>query len=212
MTAGITFENRELKLREAAAERGYHVVHPFDDWDVIHGAATAAMEILLDKPDTALIVVPIGGGGLLSGTALAAKAIKPDVKVFAVEPEQARDAADTFASRRLQTLPKSPATLADGVRAVAVGQRTFEVMVEQSLVDGVVSVSESEIAAATVTAWERLHIAVEPTGALPLAGWLAGKLPAASGPTVLVITGGNADLGLVARLLANAGRQGRDDA
>lgn len=211
MTSGITFANREQRLREVAAERGYHVVHPFDDWDVIHGAGTAALEILEAEPQPALIVTPVGGGGLLTGTALAVKSIRPEVKVFAVEPEQAADAAATFKTRTVQTLPASPTTLADGVRSVSVGQRTFEVMVEHGLVDGIVTVSEGEIARATVTAWERLKLAVEPTGALPLAGWLSGQLPAVDGPIVLLVSGGNADLGLVARLLADAGGQGRDD-
>lgn len=212
ITEGITFANREQKLREAAAERGYHVVHPFDDWDVIHGAGTAALELLADRPDLGAIVMPVGGGGMMSGTALVTKAIRPEARVIAVEPEQADDAAQTFASGQLHTLPESPTTLADGVRAVAVGRRTLEVMVENRLVDAVVTVSEAEIAEATVTAWTRLKLALEPTGALPLAGWLSGRLPEGPGPTALVLTGGNADLGLVARLLADARRQGRDDA
>ena len=211
ITAGITFANREERLREAAADRGYRVVHPFDDWDVIHGAGTAALEVVAQLPEVGALVVPVGGGGLLSGSALAAKALRPDIKVIAVEPEQAADAAATFSSRELNVLPTSPTTIAEGVRSVSVGQRTFEVMVEHGLVDAVVTVSEEEIAAATATAWQRLKLALEPTGALPLAGWLAGRLPSAGGPTVLLLTGGNADLKVVARLLADASRQGRDD-
>lgn len=212
ITQGITFANREERLRQVAAERGYRVVHPFDDWDVIHGAGTAAAEALAQLPNLGAIVVPVGGGGLLSGTALAAKALRPEVRVVAVEPEQAADAAATFATRELNVLPASPTTLADGVRSVSVGRRTFEVMVEQGLVDAVVTVSEAEIAEAAVTSWRSLKLALEPTGALPLAGWLAGKVPAVAGATVLVLTGGNADLKLVARLLADARREGRDDA
>ena len=206
ITEGITFANREERLREVAAERGYRVVHPFDDWDVIHGAGTAALEIVEQLPDVGAIVVPVGGGGLLSGTALAAKALRPDIQVFAVEPEAAADAAATFASGELNVLPTSPTTIADGVRAVSVGKRTFEVMVQQHLVDAVVTVSEDEIAAATATAWQRLKLALEPTGALPLAGWLSGRLPATTGPTAVVLTGGNADLKVDARLLADARR------
>jgi threo-3-hydroxy-L-aspartate ammonia-lyase len=129
-----------------------------------------------------------------------------------VEPKQADDAARTLATGELQVLPTSPTTLADGVRSVSVGRRTFEVMVEQRLVDAIVTVTEDEIAAATVTAWQRLKLALEPTGALPLAGWLSGRLPAVDGPLVLVLTGGNADPKVVARLLADAGGEGRDDA
>jgi threonine dehydratase len=212
VTQGITFANREQRLREVAAERGYHVVHPFDDWDVVHGAGTAALEVIEDGIRPHLVVTPVGGGGLLSGTALAVKALQPDATVYAVEPEQAADAAATLAAGALQTLPASPTTLADGVRSIAVGSKTLEVMLDRRLVDGIVTVSEAEIADAVVTAWERLKLALEPTAVLPLAGWLAGKLPAATGPVVLLATGGNADLGLVARLLANARGQGSDDA
>lgn len=212
ITKGITFANREERLRDVAAERGYRVVHPFDDWDVIHGAGTAALEILADLPQAAAIVTPVGGGGLLSGTALAVKARHPGVRVFAVEPERAADAAATFASRELSVLSESPTTIADGVRSVSVGRRTFEVMVERGLVDAVITVTEEEIAAATVAAWQRLKLALEPTAALPLAGWLSGRLPQVDGPVALVLSGGNADLKLVARLLADAGREGRDDA
>ena len=212
ITAGVTFANREQRLREVAAERGYQVVHPFDDWDVIHGAGTAALEVLADLPEAAALVTPVGGGGLLSGTALAAKAERPDIRVFAVEPERAADAAATFSSRELNVLPESPTTIADGVRSVSIGRRTFEVMVDHGLVDAVVTVSEEEIAAATVLAWQRLKLALEPTAALPLAGWHSGRLPTVNGPVVLMLTGGNADLKLVARLLADARGEGRDDA
>ena len=211
ITEGVTFANREQRLREAAEERGYTVVHPFDDWDIVHGAGTAALECLEDAPDVDLVVTPVGGGGLLTGTALAVKAEKPAAKVVAVEPEQAADAAATLKTGVLQTLSASPTTLADGVRSVSVGRPTFEVMVERGLVDDVLTVSEDEIAEATRLAWTRLKIALEPTGALPLAGYLSGRLPVVSGRTALILTGGNANLKLVARLLTDAGRQGRDD-
>ncbi len=201
---GITFANREARLREVMAETGYTLIHPFDDWDIIHGAGTAAFEATEDMPDLGRIVVPTGGGGLASGTALAAKANDRATLVIGVEPERADDAARTLHTRQLQRLAESPETIADGVRTVGIGQRNFEVMVEHRLVDDIVTVSEDEIAEAVRVAWLRLKIAVEPTGALPLAAYLAGKLPPPPDPdrpTVLLFSGGNADPAIVARLL-----------
>jgi threo-3-hydroxy-L-aspartate ammonia-lyase len=198
---GVTFANREERMREVMEARGLTLVHPFDDWDVIHGQGTAAREVLRGDPSVRLLVTPCGGGGLLSGTALAAKADDARRMVIAVEPERADDAARTFRTRQLQRLPASPDTIADGVRPIAVGARTFEVMVTRGLVDDVVTVTEEEIAEATRAAWLLLKLALEPTGALPLAAHLAGKLPRAGGPTALVLSGGNADPGVVATLL-----------
>ncbi len=200
---GITFDNRELRLREVMVERGLTLVHPFDDWDVIHGQATAARELLEDVPDLSMIVTPTGGGGLLSGTALAARAHNPRLKVFGVEPERADDARRSLESGRIQTLASAPDTMADGVRTVAIGQRNFEVMVQHRLVDGIVTVSESEIEESVYVAWTKLKLALEPTGCLPLAAYLAGKLPAPDGPLGLVLSGGNANLSVVATLLAS---------
>lgn len=198
---GVTFANREEHLRRVAAERGLTVIHPFDNWDVIHGAATAATEALDDDPEIGTVVVPVGGGGLLSGTALAAKARNQAVQVIAVEPAAADDAAQTFETGQIQTLPDSPTTLADGVRTVHIGARTFEVMVTHRLVDAVVRVTEEEIAEATRTAWLQLKLALEPTGALALAAWLAGKVPRRSTPTCLLFSGGNFNPSVVAPLL-----------
>jgi threonine dehydratase len=199
---GITFENRESKLREAVAERGLTLVHPFDDWDVIHGQATVARELLEDEPELGTILAPTGGGGLLSGTALAAKGHRPDLTVIGVEPELADDAQRSFRAGSIQTLAEAPQTLADGVRTTAIGTRNFEVIVGRRLVDDIVTVSEQQIRDALVTAWLRLKLALEPTAALPLAAYLAGNVPARSGGSVgLILSGGNFDPMLVARLL-----------
>ena len=198
---GVTFANREDHLRRVAEERGLTVVHPFDNWDVIHGAATATAEALADDPAIQTVVVPVGGGGLLSGTALAAKAHNPAIQVIGVEPAAADDAAQTLETGHIQRLPESPTTLADGVRPVAIGQRTFEVMVTHRLVDTIVRVTEEEIAEGTRAAWLQLKLALEPTGALPLAAWLAGKLPRRSRPTCLVFSGGNFNPTVVAGIL-----------
>jgi threonine dehydratase len=196
---GITFANREERLREVMAERGYVLVHPFDDWDVIHGAGTVARELLEDEPELEVIATPVGGGGLLSGTAILAKSHRASIKVIGVEPAAADDAYESWKSGRIVTLPTSPTTLADGVKTVAIGQRNFEVMIVNRLVDEIVTVTEDEIANAVRIAWSRMHLALEPTGTLPLAAYLAGKLP--KGRTGLVFSGGNANLTTVATLL-----------
>ena len=196
---GITFANREQRLREEVAARGLTLVHPFDDWDVIHGQGTAAMELLEDEPDLRVIAAPLGGGGLLSGTAISAKSHNEALYVVGVEPAVADDAYRSWKSGSIQSLAKAPTTLADGVRTTAIGTRTFEVMFARGLVDEVVTVTEDEIANAVRVAWSRLHIAVEPTGALPLAAYLSGKLP--RGRTGLILSGGNANLETVATLL-----------
>ena len=196
---GITFVTREQRLREEMAARGLTMVHPFDDWNVIHGQGTAALELLEDSPDLQVIAAPLGGGGLLSGTAISAKSHDPAVRVIGVEPAVADDAYRSWKAGTIQTLAATPQTLADGVRTTAIGTRTFEVMFAQGLVDEVVLVTEEEIAAAVRVAWSRLHLALEPTGALPLAAYLSGKLPA--GRTGLILSGGNANLETVATLL-----------
>lgn len=197
---GITFANREQRMREMREELGYVLVHPFDDWDVIHGAGTVVLELLEDEPDLEVIVTPVGGGGLLSGSAISVKSHSSSIKVIGVEPAAADDAYQSWKSGRVVTLPTSPTTLADGVRTVAIGTRTFEVMFANRLVDEIVLVTEEEIANAVKVAWSRLHLALEPTGTLPLAAYLSGKLP--KGRTGLVFSGGNADLETVATLLS----------
>ena len=197
---GITFANREQRMRELMAELGYVLVHPFDDWDVIHGAGTAVRELLEDAPDLEVIATPIGGGGLLSGSAISAKSHRASIKVIGVEPAAADDAYQSWKSGGIVTLQTSPTTMADGVRTVAIGTRNFEVMFTNRLVDEIVTVTEDEIANAVKVAWTRLHLALEPTGTLPLAAYLSGKLP--KGRTGLVLSGGNADLSTVATLLS----------
>jgi len=196
---GITFANREQRLHEEMAARGLTLVHPFDDWDVIHGQGTAAKELLEDEPDLRVIAAPVGGGGLLSGTAISAKSHNKALYVIGVEPAAADDAFRSWRSGSIQTLDAAPKTLADGVRTTSIGTRTFEVMFAKGLVDEIVTVTEEEIAGAVRVAWSRLHLALEPTGALPLAAYLSGKPH--GGRTGLILTGGNANLETVATLL-----------
>ena len=197
---GITFANREQRLQEEMESRGLTLVHPFDDWNVIHGQGTAALELLEDEPELQVIAGPVGGGGMLSGTAISAKSHNPALRLIGVEPETADDAYRTWKTGRIQSLTGTPATMADGVRTPSIGTRPFEVMFGNRLVDEIVTVSEEEIGSAVRVAWSRLHLALEPTGALALAAYLTGKLPA--GRTGLILTGGNANLETVATLLA----------
>ncbi len=196
---GITFANREQRVHEVMAERQFTLVHPFDDWDVIHGQGTAALELLEDEPALDVIATPVGGGGLMSGTAIAAKSHDSEIRVVGVEPVAADDAYRSWKAGKIETLDRAPATLADGVRTTAIGERTFETMFRQGLVDEIVTVTEDEIAAAVALAWTRLHLALEPTGALPLAAFTSGKLR--GGRAGLILTGGNANLKTVATLL-----------
>ena len=198
---GITFANRERRLREVMTERQLTLVHPFDDWNVIHGQGTAGLELFEDEPTIDLVATPVGGGGLLSGTAIAAKSYDASVRVVGVEPAVADDAYRSWKTGKIQTLDRAPATLADGVRTTAIGERNFEVMFGQGLVDEIVTVSEDEIAGAVKLAWTRLHLALEPTGAMSLAAFVSGKL---RGRRVgLVLTGGNANLETVSKLLSH---------
>src|SRR5215472_4324412 len=199
---GITFENRERRVLEVRDERGLTLVHPFDDWDVIHGQGTAAREMLADDPAIGTVAVPVGGGGLLSGTALAAKAHDRGIRVIGVEPERANDARRTLLAGAIQTLDRAPDTLADGVRSTAIGQRTFEVMVERGLIEDIVTVTEAELQDSLLRAWLELKLAIEPTAALPLAAFLAGRLPDDGRPIGLVLSGGNAAPQVLAGLLA----------
>ena len=198
---GITFENREQRLRQVMAERDLTLVHPFDDWDIIHGQATAAREMLEDDPEIGTLVTPTGGGGLLSGTALQAAAHDRRIRVIGVEPERADDARRTLASGRIETLARAPDTVADGVRAVAIGARNFEVMVERRLIEAIVTVTEEEIQESLSRAWTELRLAIEPTAALPLAAYLSGKIEGDGRPVGLILSGGNADPEMLARLL-----------
>jgi threonine dehydratase len=203
VSRGVTFDNREDVAAQLARERGIPMVHPFDDWSVIHGQGTIALELLDDCPDLAAIVAPVGGGGMLSGIALAVRHAGKDVAIIGVEPEVADDAARSMATRTHQRLDATPATLADGVKVLSIGERSFEVFVTRGLVDAVVTVSEAQLRDAVNEVWRTAHLFIEPTAALPLAAYRAGKVPpTGDGKVALVLSGGNADPTVVLQLLA----------
>lgn len=200
---GVNFDNREQVAEDIARTQRLHLVHPYDDWDVVHGAGTVGLEILEDTPTPGAVVVPIGGGGQISGIALALSALSPETILIGVEPESAADAAESLRTGALHKLNSDPVTLAEGVKSKSIGDRNFEVIVTDGLVRDIVTVSEDELTAALRVAWSTLKLAIEPTGALALAAYLTGRVPAGSAehPTVLVLSGGNFDPATVATLL-----------
>jgi len=169
------------------------LIHPYDDWDVIHGAGTTGLEITEDVRSPGALVVPIGGGGQISGIALAIAGLSPESALIGVEPEAADDAAQSLRTGILQTLPSDPETLAEGVKSKSVGERNFGVIVGDALVREIVTVSEDDLTDALRVAWMRLKLAIEPTGALALAAYITGRVPAGTTehPTVIVLSGGN---------------------
>ena len=204
VTEGVTYDNREEIAEAIARTEGLRLIHPYDDWDVIHGAGTTGLEIIADAVSPGAVVVPIGGGGQISGIALALAGLSPDTAVIGVEPETADDAAQSLRTGTLQTLPSDPTTLAEGVKSKSVGERNFGVIVGDALVTEIVTVSEHDLTDALRVAWTRLKLAIEPTGALALAAYLTGRVPAGTPdrPTVIVLSGGNFDPATVAALLS----------
>ncbi|MGH9675314.1 MAG: threonine ammonia-lyase [Bryobacteraceae bacterium] len=182
-------ERREEVVARVAAERGGVIVPPFDHPWIVAGQGTAALELLAEGGDVETLVVPVGGGGLIAGCATAAKAMRPGIRIYGVEPERA---ADTFESlrraERVEIAP--PETIADGLRATRPGEVTFPIV--QRLVDGVVLVSEDEIRAAVRFLLLRMKLLVEPSGAVGAAALLAGRIPGA-GPVGVIVSGGNID-------------------
>jgi threonine dehydratase len=192
----ISYCESSLAAREAAcaaiaAQTGAAMVHPFDDLRVIAGQGTATVELLEEQPDLDLVLCPVGGGGLLCGTAIAAKALQPGIKVIGVEPALADDVAQSFRAGRRISIP-TPATIADGLRTNCTGEHNFPLI--QRYVDDVVTVSEAAIIAAMRELWERLHLVVEPSSAVPYAAIREGLLPVAGRRIGVILTGGNVDL------------------
>jgi len=191
----ITFCEPGLTAREAAcariaAETGAEIIPPFDDYRVMAGQGTAAIELLEDAPDLDFILCPVGGGGLLCGTAVAAKALRPDLRVIGVEPALADDVAQSFKAGRRISIP-TPATIADGLRTNCTGEKNFPLI--QQYVDDIVTVSEEAIVAAMRELWDKLHMVIEPSAAVPYAALLEHKFPFADRKIGLILSGGNVD-------------------
>jgi len=185
-----TLAARESTLREVMTATGATLVHPYDDLLVMAGQATAAAELLAQVGDLDLILCPVGGGGLLAGTAFAATTLNPALRVIGVEPAGADDAARSFRAGRILPNP-NPVTIADGLRAT-VGEKPFAEI--RRRVEDIVTVPDEAIVAAMRSLWEVLKIVVEPSGAVPYAALLAPR-PELHGKRIgLILSGGNVDL------------------
>lgn len=202
-----TMEARQKRLAEVVSETGAAVIHPYNDYRVMAGQGTAALELCEAVPDLDAVLTPVGGGGLLSGTAIAVSAISERTKVFGVEPEKADDAARSFRAGKI--IPGNyPSTIADGLRTT-IGDLTFPII--RRTVSDVVTVSEEAILAAMRLAWERMKTVVEPSASVPLAVLLEkrGSVPARR--IGIIFSGGNVDVASIGLLFADAERNRERD-
>jgi threonine dehydratase len=186
-----TLEARESTLAAVVEQTGATEIHPYNNFSVISGQGTAAKELIEDYGEFDLIMAPVGGGGLLSGTAIAVKQLSPDCKVIAAEPEGADDACRSFKSKTL--IPSvNPQTIADGL-LTSLGERNFAIIMDN--VDDIVTVSEEKIIEAMRLIWERMKIVVEPSSAVSLAAILDNKVDIQGKKVGIILSGGNLDLG-----------------
>ncbi|HEY7591224.1 MAG TPA: threonine/serine dehydratase [Candidatus Limnocylindrales bacterium] len=207
VVVGPSSEERRLTAEDIAAREGLVIIPPFDDDRIIAGQGTIGLEIAETLPDVAAVVMPIGGGGLASGIAVAIRALAPQARLIGVESELAADARDSLAAGRIVAWPAADVgrTIADGTRTTSLGPRTFAHL--SALLDDIVTVSEAEIAAGVRLAAEESRLVVEPSGALPVAAmrFRAGeaRLDGLVGPVVGVVSGGNVDPERYRALLAS---------
>lgn len=186
-----TLEARESTLAAVVEQTGATEIHPYNNFYVISGQGTAAKELIEDYGEFDLLMAPVGGGGLLSGTAIAVKQLSPDCKVVAAEPEGADDACRSFKSKTL--IPSvNPQTIADGL-LTSLGERNFAIIMDN--VDDIVTVSEEKIIEAMRMIWERVKIVVEPSSAVSLAAILENKVDIQGKKVGIILSGGNLDLG-----------------
>ena len=184
-------EDRETLAVKLATERGLTLIPPFDHPHIIAGQGTAAKELIEDVGALDMLMVPCGGGGLLSGCSIAAKHLAPKCKVIGVEPAAGDDATQSFVKKRLIAIAV-PETIADGARTPSLGKLTFPIVLRN--VDDMLTVTDAELTRAMFFLWERLKIVVEPTGALAFAALFTGKIPVKNLKVGVVLSGGNVDL------------------
>lgn len=185
-----TLAAREATLERVVQQTGAHIVHPYNDARIIAGQGTAVLELLQQAADLEVIAVPVGGGGLLAGAAIAAKSINPKIEVIAIEPEGADDAFRSFGFGELQAMT-NPDTIADGLRA-SLGELNFDII--RKLVDTIVTVPDAVIVEAMQLQWTRMKQVVEPSGAVSFAGLLEHPERFRGRRVGVVISGGNVDL------------------
>jgi threonine dehydratase len=203
VTCEPTFRSREDTTAAEIERHGFTLVHPFDNWNVIAGQGTAALELLEDAGPLDLVICPVGGGGLLAGTALAVEGRSPEVRVMAAEPANADDARRSLQTGEIQVC-ENPATIADGLRTTSIGQRNFAVI--KTRVSRIVAVSEQEIVETMRFVWERIKIVIEPSSAVAVAPVLNGTIDARSKSVGIILSGGNVDLSSYFTALSSGNR------
>ncbi|TVR16353.1 MAG: threonine/serine dehydratase [Balneolaceae bacterium] len=185
-----TIDAREETAQQIVHETGATFIHPYNYPDVIAGQGTAAKELLEEVPELDAIIAPVGGGGLMSGTLIAAKAMKPGIRVFGAEPELADDAYRSLQSGKIEPVLRTD-TIADGLRT-SLGELTFRII--QTHIDDLVTVSETSIVREMKNTWERMKIIIEPSCAVPVAALMERKIQVKGMKVGIIITGGNVDL------------------
>lgn len=190
VTCGSHPTDREKAVKPLIEKHGYTLIHPSNDLKIIAGAGTAAYELITEVGELDYVFSPVGGGGLLSGTAIATKGLLPSSKVIGVEPKNADDAYQSFKAGKIIQV-KNPNTIADGLRT-SLGNNTFRIIREK--VDQIITVSEEEILDAMQFLWERMKLVVEPSGAVSLAGVLSKQITLESERVGIIISGGNIDV------------------
>ena len=188
--------HKALQLRD---EKGLAFIHPFDDEAVIAGQGTIALEILQENPDVQAVVVPVGGGGLISGVAYTIKTLRPDVKVYGVQAAGAPSMVNSLEEDKILTLPKV-STIADGIAVKEPGANTFEYC--KKYVDEIVTVSEDEISAAILKLIEQQKLTAEGAGAVSVAAVMFDKVPVKDKNTVCIVSGGNIDVTILSRVIS----------
>ena len=200
---GPASSERLAKAEELIKQHGYVVVPPYDDERIIAGQATCGLEIVEALPDVDLVLSPVSGGGLLSGTATAVKLVKPDTKVYGIEPELAADSAESFRTGQIVTWPAelTTRTICDGLRTQSLGQRNFAHI--QRYVDGIITVTETEVRAAMRAIVAATHLVPEPSGAVTTAALLfhGQELPSFR-TAAAIVSGGNVDPKFLAEVLS----------
>jgi threo-3-hydroxy-L-aspartate ammonia-lyase len=191
-------EDREAIARALGEERGLVVVPPYDDPYIIAGQGTAVHEMREQAPPLDMLVSCVGGGGLIGGSCLSARAIWPQIRIFGVEPEDGNDTYLSLQQGRIVSVPP-PASIADGIRTLAPGTLTFPI--EQEHLEAIVLVNDAEIKAALRFLLFRLKVLVEPTGAVAVAAILAGKVPVAGKRVGVILSGGNVDPDVLAGII-----------
>lgn len=192
------YDDAYARALELQKEHGYTFVHPFDDEKVIAGQGTIGLEILEQLPDVETVIIPIGGGGLISGVAFAVKTLRPDVKVYGVQAAGAPSMVESIAEGKICHLD-SVSTIADGIAVKQPGEHTYELC--RDYVDGVVTVNDDETAAAILALMEKQKVVAEGAGAVAVAAVMFHKLPVAGKKVVCLVSGGNIDVNTLNRVI-----------